>query len=57
MNGDFMLGATPWLWFGFSAVVGIFFWAFLLWMAWMLVTSIKGIREELGAIRRVLESR
>lgn len=48
----------PWLWFAFSAVLGILFWAFLLWLAWLLVSSIRGIHVELTKIREILgESR
>lgn len=57
MDTDFMFGAMPWVWFGVSAVLGIVVWGFLLWFGWMLATSVKGMREELAAIRRVLESR
>jgi hypothetical protein len=56
MNGDFMLGTGPWLWFGFTAVVGVAFWIFVGWLAWVLVQSVKGIREELAAIRRILDA-
>lgn len=57
MNNDLMFGVTPWLWFGFSAVLGIVVWGFLIWFGWVLATSVKGIREELAAIRRVLDAR
>ena len=35
----------PHVWFGLSAVVGIVFWALIIWLAWMLVSSIKGIQR------------
>jgi hypothetical protein len=47
----------PWLWFGLSAVFGLLFWVFLLWLAWVLATSVKGMREELERIRKLLEAR
>lgn len=44
----------PSVWFGLSAVLGIVFWAFIIWLAWMLVSSIKGIHTELIRIRDLL---
>ena len=44
----------PVIWFAFSAVVGVVFWAFLLWLAWLLVSSIKGMHTELTRIRELL---
>lgn len=46
----------PWLWFGLSAALGILFWGFLLWLAWLLVTSVKGVHTELTQIRKLLQS-
>ena len=45
------------VWFGISAIFSVAVTVFLLWLAWMLVTSVKGIREELERIRKLLESR
>ncbi len=40
--------------FSLSAVLGVVFWAFIIWLAWMLVSSIKGMHMELTRIRELL---
>lgn len=47
----------PNIWFGLSAVLGIVFWVFIFWLAWMLVSSVRGIHTELRHIREVLNER
>lgn len=44
----------PGLVFVLSFLVGIVFWGFLLWMAWVLVRSVQGIHAELRRIREHL---
>ena len=44
----------PNIWFAFSAIIGVVVWAFLLWLAWLLVTSIRGMHTELRKIRELL---
>lgn len=34
--------------------VGVAFYGFLLWLAWTLVMSVKGIRDELSSMRQEL---
>lgn len=45
---------TPWLWMPVWGVIALAFWGFLLWLAWTLVTAVRGIHEELGRIRVIL---
>lgn len=44
----------PGLWFAFVSLVGVLVWGFLIWLAWLLVSSIKGMHTELMRIRQVL---
>ncbi|MDX1675999.1 MAG: hypothetical protein R3314_14490 [Longimicrobiales bacterium] len=44
----------PSIWFAFSAIIGVLFWAFLLWLAWLLVSSVRGMHTELRKIRELL---
>ncbi|HUE95700.1 MAG TPA: hypothetical protein VMN39_03525 [Longimicrobiaceae bacterium] len=44
----------PSWWFAFSAIIGVTFWAFLFWLAWVLVSSIRGTHTELTRIRELL---
>jgi hypothetical protein len=47
----------PNVWFALSAVLGVVFWVFIIWLAWLLVSSIKGIHTELTRIRELLNQR
>ena len=44
----------PNVWFALSAVLGVVFWIFIIWLAWLLVSSIRGIHTELTRIRELL---
>lgn len=45
------------LWFVLTMLIAIAFWGFLLWLAWLLVSSIKGVHTELIRIREILTQR
>lgn len=47
----------PWMWAPLWGFVAIAFWAFLLWLAWSVVTAVRGMHVELVAIRRILDDR
>ncbi len=49
------MGGFQSVWFALTLVVGLLFWGFLLWMAWLLVSSVKGMHAELLRIRELLE--
>lgn len=42
------------IWITLTALIGLIFWAFILWLAWLLVTSIRGMHSELTRIRELL---
>lgn len=44
----------PWVW-ALAALVNIVMLAFAVWVVWVLVTSIRGVHEELIRIRRVMK--
>ncbi len=46
--------AFQFLWFAFVGLIGVAVWGFLIWLAWLLVSSIKGMHTELIKIREVL---
>jgi hypothetical protein len=47
---------APTIMFGFYVLLGIAFWGFVFWLAYQLVTAIRGIHVEMERIRRLLES-
>lgn len=47
----------PWVWMPIWGLIALAFWGFLLWLAWTLVNSVRGIHEELGRIREILKDR
>lgn len=44
----------PSVWFAFSALVGIAVWVIALWLAWLVVSSVRGMHTELTRIRELL---
>ena len=48
------MNGFPWIWMPIWGVVAIAFWGFLLWLAWTLVSAVRGIHEELQWIRSIL---
>lgn len=47
----------PWIWAPLWGLLAIVFWAFLLWLAWSVVSAVRGMHEEITAIRRILDER
>lgn len=48
---------VPWGFFVFASVLNVALIGIAIWFAWVLVTSIRGIHEELTRIRQHLVSR
>ena len=48
------MGPFEGLVFVLMTLLAIVFWGFLLWLAWLLVTSVKGMHTELVRIRELL---
>jgi hypothetical protein len=40
--------------FEFGLLIALAFYGFIIWLAWTLVTSVKGIREEMTLVREEL---
>ncbi|MGK7312700.1 MAG: hypothetical protein ACN0LA_10735 [Candidatus Longimicrobiales bacterium M2_2A_002] len=49
--------AFPWGFFVFASVINVALIAVAVWFAWIMVSSIRGIHQELTRIRRNLVSR
>lgn len=49
--------AFPWGFFLFASVINVALIAVAFWFAWVMVSSIRGIHQELTRIRRHLVSR
>jgi hypothetical protein len=45
---------SPWL-FYVPAVIGALVWIIIVWLAWVLVKSVRGIHDELERIRHLVE--
>ena len=48
------MGGFESAWFGISMIVGVLIWGVIIWLAWMVVSSIRGMHTELIRIRELL---